>query len=456
MSSPIRIWFDKGTLGLEGSREQMSRLAFVVLDAQAQGWRAQAHRYGDILASAAEQGASVNDEVAPRLRECPGDWVRPTLRPYQEQAVEAWFAFGKRGIVCLPTGSGKTRVALAALASLRLSALVLCPTRALLAEWARTLARWYAGPIGQVGDSEHRIEAVTVMTFESAHRRLAEVAHLFGAIVVDEVHHFAGGVRAEALAMSPATARLGLTATAPSSGSLGSEQLADLVGPVVCEVSMTSLLGTHLAKLETVCLRVLLDDEERSTYLRHYRPFAELYSAFVRSFPGSEWSAFVQSLSKNAAGRRALESYHVANRIAAFPRSKRALVASLLRKHQSDKTLVFTAFAEDAYAIAKDALVPVITADVPRVERESILGRFREGRYRAIVSARVLNEGIDVPDANVAILVGGTLGGREYVQRVGRVLRPGPDKHALAYELVTAGTLDDRRARAKRRRLAAA
>jgi superfamily II DNA or RNA helicase len=98
----------------------------------------------------------------------------------------------------------------------------------------------------------------------------------------------------------------------------------------------------------------------------------------------------------------------------------------------------------------------VITADVPRLEREGILSRFREGRYRAIVSARVLNEGIDVPDANVAILAGGTLGGREYVQRVGRVLRPGPGKQALAYELVTAGTLDDRRARARRRRLAAA
>src|SRR5262249_6758830 len=178
----------------------------------------------------------------------------PTLRPYQEQAVEGWFAFGRRGIVCLPTGSGKTRVAIAALAALRASTLVLCPTRALLGEWEQTLTRWYAGPIGQVGDNEHRIEAVTVMTFESAHRKLADIAHVFGAIVIDEVHHFAGGVRAEALAASPATARLGLTATAPREGSPGASQLAELVGPIVCEVSLTSLMGTHLAKLETACL----------------------------------------------------------------------------------------------------------------------------------------------------------------------------------------------------------
>jgi superfamily II DNA or RNA helicase len=163
----------------------------------------------------------------------------------------------------------------------------------------------------------------------------------------------------------------------------------------------------------------------------------------------------VESLSKSAAGRGALEGYHQAVRIASFPKAKRSLMTSLLRRHQSDKTLVFTAFAEDAYAIARDQLVPVITADVPRREREEILTRFRDGRYRAIVSARVLNEGIDVPDANVAILVGGNLGKREYVQRVGRVLRPGPGKEALAYELVTLGTIDDVRSRSRRRRAAA-
>jgi superfamily II DNA or RNA helicase len=456
MDSSIRIRFEHGALGLEGPRELMSRLAFVAWDPNAQDWRAPAHRYGAILASAAERGIAIDDEVARVVRACPGDWVRPTLRPYQEQAVEAWAAFGRRGVVCLPTGAGKTRVAIAALAAMRVSSLILCPTRALLGEWQSTLARWYAGPVGQVGDSEHRIEAVTVMTFESAHRKLADIAHLFGAIVIDEVHHFSGGVRAEALTMSPSQARLGLTATAPREGSPGLELLAELVGPIVCEVSMTALMGTHLAKLETVCLRVLLDEDERAEYLRGYRPFADLYSSFARSFPRAPWSAFVESLSKSAAGRRALDGYHVANRIASFPRSKRALVASLLQRHRSDQALVFTAFAEDAYAIAQDALVPVITADVPRLEREDILRKFREGRYRAIVSARVLNEGIDVPDANVAILVGGTLGGREYVQRIGRVLRPGPAKQALAYELVTAGTLDDRRARARRRSGAAA
>jgi superfamily II DNA or RNA helicase len=72
------------------------------------------------------------------------------------------------------------------------------------------------------------------------------------------------------------------------------------------------------------------------------------------------------------------------------------------------------------------------------------------------VSARVLNEGIDVPDADVAIIVGGTQGEREHVQRVGRLLRPAPGKRAIVYELVTMATSEARQAVERRRGLAAA
>jgi superfamily II DNA or RNA helicase len=82
-------------------------------------------------------------------------------------------------------------------------------------------------------------------------------------------------------------------------------------------------------------------------------------------------------------------------------------------------------------------------------ERNEILADFRDGRLRAMASARVLNEGIDVPDARVAIIVAGILGVREHVQRIGRVLRPAPGKRALVYELITIDTTDARRASAR-------
>ena len=92
--------------------------------------------------------------------------------------------------------------------------------------------------------------------------------------------------------------------------------------------------------------------------------------------------------------------------------------------------------------IAREHLVMPLTCDIGRRERDEVLDAFPRGSIRALVSARVLNEGIDVPDADVAIIVGGALGEREHVQRVGRLLRPAEGKRALVYELVTRDTIE--------------
>ena len=131
------------------------------------------------------------------------------------------------------------------------------------------------------------------------------------------------------------------------------------------------------------------------------------------------------------------------------------LVKALLARHRESKVLVFTADNAAAYAIAREHLIMPITCEIGRRERERALSAFREGKLRALVSARVLNEGIDVPDADVAIIAGGTFGEREHVQRVGRLLRPSPGKRATVYELVTLATSEARRAAQRRRALAA-
>ncbi len=92
--------------------------------------------------------------------------------------------------------------------------------------------------------------------------------------------------------------------------------------------------------------------------------------------------------------------------------------------------------------LAREHLVMPFTCDIGRQEREEVLERFRRGELRTLVSARVLNEGLDVPDADVAVIVGGALGEREHVQRVGRLLRPSEGKRAVVYELVTRNTAE--------------
>ena len=122
---------------------------------------------------------------------------------------------------------------------------------------------------------------------------------------------------------------------------------------------------------------------------------------------------------------------------------------SLLARHRDDRSLVFTALAENAYDVARENMIPVITGETAVKERQEILEWFKTGTVRALASARVLNEGVDVPEARVALLVAGTLGAREYVQRIGRVLRPAADKRAVVYELITMNTSEAWQSRLK-------
>jgi superfamily II DNA or RNA helicase len=128
------------------------------------------------------------------------------------------------------------------------------------------------------------------------------------------------------------------------------------------------------------------------------------------------------------------------------------VLASLLAAHRDRRTIVFTAENEAAYAIASKHLVAPLTADIKRAEREALLAAFHAGELRVLVSARVLNEGFDVPLAEVGIIVGAALGEREHAQRVGRLLRAAPGKQARIYELVSAGTYEVDRARKRSRR----
>ena len=83
--------------------------------------------------------------------------------------------------------------------------------------------------------------------------------------------------------------------------------------------------------------------------------------------------------------------------------------------------------------------IPAITHRTPKDERVEILNGFRKGRFKAIVSSQVLDEGIDIPDASIGIIMSGSGSVREYVQRLGRILRPSKDK-AILYELISRDT----------------
>jgi superfamily II DNA or RNA helicase len=434
---PITIVrFERGTLVID---ERVDGVPGVLWDARTQTWRAAAHRLSSLRKELTSRGKPFVDSSA-RWEVIRSETESLELRPYQKQALAAWSGFDRRGVVVLPTGAGKTRVAIAAIRATGLPSVVLCPTRALAETWVRELGRWTDGPIGLVGDGERRVERITVMTFESAYRLMDVFGERFGLLVVDEVHHFGTGARIEALEASPAIARMGLTATISPMDPVQLTRIEELVGPVVFETRLEELTGTHLAPVTVRRISVRLDTKP-------YRNFARSYFA---AYPGADFESLTRALAASSSGRLVLSAYRRGIELASFPRAKRRLVARLLQTHRDDKSLVFTAYIENAYSLARENLIPVIGGQTPTAERREVLARFADGRYRAIASARVLNEGIDVPDARVAVIVAGTLGVREHVQRIGRVLRPSAGKEATVYELVTADTADERSARKRR------
>jgi len=379
-------------------------------------------------------------------------WEEVEVRPYQAAALTSWELSNARGLVVLPTGSGKTRLALAAMARRRCRTLCLVPTRVLLEQWRTVLGQLYRGPIGQYGDGTRAVEAVTVATFASAFHHMESLGNRFDLLVVDEAHHFGAGAGDEALELCTAPARIGLTATPPS-GPLQRTRLEELIGPEVYRQSVADLVGEYLAPLQVVSLRLDLTSLERREYTQEVAVYQPVVHQFFRYSPRATWQEFQRAAVRTDEGRRALAAWRRSRKLVAFTEAKQAAVAQLLVELREARLLVFTGDNDTAYRVAREHCIMPITCDIGRAERSEALERFRTGDLAVLVSAQVLNEGIDVPDAEAAILVGGRLGTREYVQRVGRLLRPAPGKQAVVYELVTRDTHEVRESLRKRQGL---
>lgn len=449
----LRLRFDRGTLVVVSRPREIAPAALeaFVLDARDGNLRAPAAAFRKVERTCAQHAIPMNLENAchDRVLDSPAP---PALRSYQSAAIAAWDIANRRGVVVLPTGAGKTRVAIAAIAQVRRPTLCVVPTRVLLNQWAASLREAGFPEVGRLGDGSAEIRDLTVATFESAYRAMPRIGNRFDLLVVDEVHHFGLGVRDELLAMSVARCRLGLTATPRTREDavlVGGPSGTPYIGPIVFELGLSDLVGTHLAAFDRTVLTVSLSDGERDRYVSASRVFADARRCVMTAAPGCAYAELVATLQRSGPGRRALLALAQTRRIVAWCESKRAVVGDLLKRHEADRVLVFTSSAEVAHEAAREFLIHPITAEVGRAEREHVLARFRSGEVRAIVSAQVLNEGLDVPDADVAVITGGLRGTREHVQRVGRVLRPSPGKRALVYELVCRDTHEVAQARTR-------
>jgi len=432
------VVFDRGTVLVRGGAPPP--VPGLLWDPRVAAWRAPACLYPQVSGALRASGFEFEDRV-PGPAAIP-QAAGPPLRPYQEEALGAWEVAGRRGVIALPTGAGKTVVAIAAIVRGGRAAIVLVPTRVLLAQWVARLREALPFEPGVIGDGERRVEPVTVCTFDSAWLHMDSFGDRFGLVVVDEAHHFASG-RGEALETCAAAWRLGLTGTPPGDDER-SARLAELIGPVVFRMWVRDLSGSHLAPLRRVVRGVELDPAERAAYESAYGPFVAALRAFARTTPGGTFREFIRAACASEAGRALVAGRRAAGRVVSTAAAKLRLLRDLLREHRDERVIAFTADNAAAYAVSRELLVPALTCHVSRSERERLLELFRDGAVRALVSARILNEGIDVPEAGVGVVTGGSMGKREHAQRIGRLLRPLPGKTARLYELFARRTFEDR------------
>jgi superfamily II DNA or RNA helicase len=367
-------------------------------------------------------------------------------RPYQEEALTRWLGAGSAGVVILPTGAGKTMVAAMAIHSMSLWTLAVVPTLDLLQQWRTALAAALAlssDDIGVFGGGEKEIKPVTIITYDSATLYTRELKR-FGLLVWDECHHLpAPSYRLIAEgAFTPF--RLGLSAT-PERSDMTHLDLDHLIGPEVYRRSPAELTeGRYLAQYKEHRINIELSPEDEARYAEQhkiYRTFLQRRRIIIRT-PEDFQHKLVYLSARDPEARAALLAWRETRDIAMNAPAKYDEIERLLKRHTTDQVILFSEYNRVVDEISRRFCLPSITYKTPTEERRAILERFRSGQYTKLVSGRVLNEGVDVPDCRVAIIVSGNSTKREYIQRLGRVLRP-KEGEALLYELITGGTTEE-------------
>ncbi len=447
-----RLTFRGGTLVLSGMPAAGVERVFAggpfVWDSRTGAWRCDAVHYVEVAERLRQAGCNWQDDV-PEWQEV--RWPRselPPLRAEQQDAVAAWRR-RRRGCVVMPTGTGKTEVALALMAEAALWTLVVAPVRDLMYQWHRRILERLGYDAGVIGDSVFRVRPVSVTTYDSASIHMEKLGSRFGMIVFDECHHLPGPVRRDAALMSAAPHRLGLTATLERSD--GRETDLDwLIGPTVYEMPISAAKGRTLADYEVVRIPVHLSPDEQRRYDELARTVRRYVADRRKTDPDYGWEDLCAETATTPEARRALKAYHAKKSIEERAEEKLRVLEDLFRLHAGEPCLVFVGSNAMARDISRRFLIPCLLSHCGKKERLDVLQGLEEGTYPALVANRVLDEGVDLPEVKVAIVLGGTGSRRQAKQRLGRVLRRSGNCRAVLYEVLSGGTKEEQRSRRRR------
>ncbi len=392
------------------------------------------------------------------------------LYRWQFEALISWLRCGRRGIVEAVTGAGKTNVALAAAADANrrgLFVLVVVPSRVLMNQWAFHLVQ--ALPdcrIGRLGDNfsdgVNGCDVLVTTRHSASTRRPVPPTEAGGLIIADECHGFGGKTLRQSL-IHDYQERLGLTATLERSDQAVENTLLPYFGGVCYRYGFGPAIADGVcAEPRVAFVAVPLASEERVEYDAIETSLVQARQVLraIPDMPHGSFSAFfiaVSHLAEHDAGPNGkaavtyLEAFSKRREIVATSRAKYevlSLFAPLIK--QAGGSLLFTQTVKAAnHAINRlDPLlnIEIITGETGRGARERILHELRVGAIDAVAAPRVLDEGIDVPDADLGIVISASRTRRQMIQRMGRILRRKPLGSGARFVILFASdTLEDPR-----------
>jgi DNA excision repair protein ERCC-3 len=342
-----------------------------------------------------------------------------SLRDYQRHWVDEFEKLGS-GVLVGPPGSGKTVAAMGIMERIGGETLILVPSRELASQWREALmddATLSPDQIGEYHGGTKQVRPVTIATYQTAgmdrHRELFEQRE-WGLIVYEEVHHVPASINRRSTDLQTKH-RLGLSAT-PVRGDDRETEIFTLIGPPI-GTDWSGLFDAGFVQEPVVEIR--------------YVPWA---SETDRSEYGD-----VDSREQR--------------QVAAANPAKLDEIRYLLADNREDQVMIFVDYLEQGAEYAEGLGVPFISGETRHAQRERLLQEFRTGERRVLLISRVGDEGIDLPNADLAIVASG-LGGsrRQGAQRAGRTMRPAGSSWMVL--LATQGTVEEDFARRQTRHLA--
>ncbi len=390
------------------------------------------------------------------------------LYRWQLDALVSWLRCGRRGVIEAVTGSGKTDVAIAAASdALRRGrfVLVVVPSRVLMEQWHGRLTSELPGArIGRLGDSGRdgstSCDVLVATRHSAAAYKPVPPDGTGGLLIADECHGLGGGTLRRAM-LPQYDERLGLTATLERSDDAVNKVLVPYFGGICHRYGFEQAIGDGVCappRVAFVGVELSLDERAEYTVTEQRLVSARQHLRLVSGMPVEPFGDFLAAVAHLAerdagadgrAAREYLEAFSKRREIVAQSSGKYELLGRLapviLDAHGA---LVFTETVRAAnHAINRldpHVSIELITGSTARRQRREILDDLRVRKLDAVASPRVLDEGVDVPDANLGIVMSASRTRRQMIQRMGRILRRKPPGIAARFVIMFAkDTLED-------------